>query len=282
MTLSADPLKQMVTKTSEIISRIILVFSVFAWQLKVSNPIVPRLHGLPKVHKIPLKMRPIVSNISAPTYKVAKWLVKTFNGLNSSEGRYVKNSNDFVEKIKDVRIGDDEIMVSFDIVSLYPNVPLPAAIESIVNWLRTTNTTESQQSVLADATRVCMYQNQFQFRNKFYKLRKGTSNGNPLSCFVSNVFMCRFEEELIHILPKVWWRFVDDVFTIVKKSQVNDLLKAINETSYSSIRFTCEVESDGKLPFLDLMLTRTQHGSIDVNVYRKPTATARFITSESF
>lgn len=47
------------------------------------------------------------------------------------------------------------------------------------------------------------------------------------------------------------------------------------------VKFTCEVEENGVLPFLDLLLKRKPDGTIDVSVYRKPTATNRFITSES-
>lgn len=84
------------------------------------------------------------------------------------------------------------------------------------------------------------------------------------------------------LLPRVWWRFLDHIFAIVKRSQIDDLLKILNGAKYESIKFTCEEESNGKLQFLDLMLTRTLTGSIDVSVFRKPTATSRFITRESF
>lgn len=282
MELNANPMNRMITNTKAIIARVALVFDIFVWHLSVSNPTIPKLHGLPKIHKVPLKMRPIVSNISAPTYKLAKWLVKKFNEFDPPKGKYVKNSMDFINKIKDVKIGDDEIMVSFDVVSLYPNVPIPEAIKSIANWLQTTTLSILQRSTLVDATSHCMYQNQFQYRNKFYKLRHGTAMGNPLSCFVSNTFMCQLENELEDRLPRVWWRYVDDVFAIIKKSEADNLLKVLNGDKYKSIRFTCEQESDGKLPFLDLMLRRTNTGSIDVTVYRKPTATKRFITKESY
>lgn len=240
------------------------------------------MHGLPKIHKTPLKMRPIVSNISAPTYKLAKWLVRKFSEFDPPKGKFVKNSMDFVKRLKNVKVEKDEVMISFDVVSLYPSVPIPEAIQNVSDWLRTTNITDTQKNTLVDATRVCMQQNQFRFRNKFYKLRRGTSMGNPLSCFVSNIFMCNFENELGVALPRVWWRFVDDVFAIVKKSEIDNILKTLNGTKYTSIKFTHEEESEGKLPFLDLMLTRTPTGFIDVTVYRKPTATSRFITRESY
>lgn len=281
MELNVNPINRMLTSAKAIIAKIVLVFNLFTWQLSVSNPTIPKLHGLPKIHKVPLKMRPIVSNISAPTYKLAKWLVKKFTEFDPPKGKFVKNAMDFAKKIKNIKIEEDEIMVSFDIVSLYPNIPLPEAIQAISDWLQSANITDLEKSTLIDATRVCMYQNQFQFRNKFYKLRKGTSMGNPLLCFVSNAFMCHFETKLGNALPRVWWRFVDDVFAIIKKSEVENFLKLLNNTEYNSIKFTCEEESNGKLPFLDLMLSRTPTGSIDITVFRKPTSTHRDSSHES-
>lgn len=59
MTLITNPLNRMVINAKEVIARVVLAFNVFAWQLNVSNPTIPKLHGLPKIHKIILKMRPL-------------------------------------------------------------------------------------------------------------------------------------------------------------------------------------------------------------------------------
>lgn len=39
-----------------------------------SEPLVPRIYGLPKIHKEGILLRPIVSAISSPTYALAKYL----------------------------------------------------------------------------------------------------------------------------------------------------------------------------------------------------------------
>lgn len=93
--------------------------------------------------------------------------------------------------------------------------------------------------------------------------------------------MCMFETEMGSLLPKIWYRYVDDVFAIIKKSQVDEFLKLLNGSKYKSIKFTCEMDENRKLPFLDLLLTRKSDGTIDVSVYRKATATDRFISNES-
>ena len=38
------------------------------------NGVTPRIYGIPKLHKIGIPLRPIVSNITAPTYKLSKML----------------------------------------------------------------------------------------------------------------------------------------------------------------------------------------------------------------
>lgn len=103
-----------------------------AEKLLVHNPKIPRLHCLLKEHK-PVNdtspnMRPIGDNIDAPNSKVAKWLLKRFQDLPKPFSFSVKNSMDFVEKLKDVVIYEDEIMVVFKVTSLYPNVPIEKSI----------------------------------------------------------------------------------------------------------------------------------------------------------
>jgi len=81
------------------------------------------------------------------------------------------------------------------------------------------------------------------------------------------------------VLPRFWRRYVDDVCAIVRKDQVQNVLQVLN-SRYESIKFTCEIEKDGKLPFLDLELQR-ERNKIEIGTYHKPTSTIRTITSDS-
>ena len=53
----------------------------------------------------------------------------------------------------------------------------------------------------------------------------------------------------------------------------------------NNIQFTVEKESDGQLPFLDILLTREEGGSItytcSTSVYRKTTHTDHYLNFES-
>ena len=103
-----------------------------------SNP--GRFYGMAKVHKVKpdepdkvgaLPLRPIVSNIGTATHKVARYLCELLSPLGKSNYT-VDSTKEFVEKIKTLRIPNDHVMISFDVVSLFTNVPLNRTIEIIL------------------------------------------------------------------------------------------------------------------------------------------------------
>lgn len=56
-------------------------------QLRPQNPTSPKIYGLPKIHKPDWPLRPIVSQIDSPTYKLASHLSSVlldFTGKSSS------------------------------------------------------------------------------------------------------------------------------------------------------------------------------------------------------
>ena len=66
----------------------------------------------------------------------------------------------------------------------------------------------------------------------------------------------------------MWFRFIDDVFSIVKRIQIEELLSHLNK-QHERIKFTVEIEQNGRLPFMDLLLQRRDDGSLGTNVYKK-------------
>lgn len=124
--------------------------------MKVNCPQVGSLYGLPKIHKPGGgdKMRPINSNIGTPTYLLAK-------------GWTVRNAMDLSKDLKDMKIIDDEVLVSFDIESFFPSVPVPEALEMVEAWLDTqTSLNHMIPEAYFDLTQVCMYQSFFKFRGQ--------------------------------------------------------------------------------------------------------------------
>lgn len=57
----------MVKSANKIIAKVNEVFKIPKLVLSISNPIVPRIYGLPKIHKLGNKMRSISPDIDAPS-----------------------------------------------------------------------------------------------------------------------------------------------------------------------------------------------------------------------
>ena len=79
----------------------------------------------------------------------------------------------------------------------------------------------------------------------------------------------------------IFYNYVDDTFAIFKQEgDVDDFLVTLNRL-HPALKFTFENEHDGKLPFLDILVERTELG-FETSVYRKPTFSGQYIRWESF
>ena len=189
--------------------------------------------------------------------------------------------------LADLRIGVDEVLVSFDVSSLFTNVPVDEAVQVIRDRLQqdemlADRTTLSPDKV-ADLLEMCLKSTYFSYGGDFFEQREGAAMGSPVSAVVADLYMEFFEELALRTAPtkpRLWKRYVDDTCCIVKKGTVEELLTHLNSVR-PSIRFTVEVEKDGRLPFLDTLLQRRDDGSLDVTVYRKPTHTDRYLDFHS-
>ena len=98
---------------------------------------IGRAHGLPKIHKqfnnIP-SFRPIVDTTNTPHYNVGKYLANLLNSLTQNDF-VVKDSFEAVNKIHNI---PSELFncgyryYSFDVTSLFTNVPLSKTINIIL------------------------------------------------------------------------------------------------------------------------------------------------------
>ena len=82
------------------------------------------------------------------------------------------------------------------------------------------------------------------------------------------------------VKPRLWKRYVDDVFSILKKVCTEGLLAHVNSID-DQITFTIEREVNGKLPFLDVSVRREDGGLLRTSVYRKPTHTDQLLKFDS-
>ncbi|XP_018372103.1 PREDICTED: uncharacterized protein LOC108766985 [Trachymyrmex cornetzi] len=190
--------------------------------LKPTNPLPPRLYGLPKVHKPDIPFRPIVSAIRSPTYSLSRFLAQTLQPLTGKTESHITNSTDFIRKIQKIQLHPTDLLVSFDVESLFTQVP----IKDTLNIIKASHKVPSDLIPLIEH---CLTTTYFSYNNQFYEQTSGAAMGSPISPVIANIFMEHFEKETLGKTPKkpeVWFRYVDDTFVIWRHGRA-ELLPAI-------------------------------------------------------
>ncbi len=125
----------------------------------------------------------------------------------------------------------------------------------------------------------------FTFNGRIYQQIDGVAMGSPLGPLFANIVMSFHEKSWLHNCPStfkplLYRRYVDDCFLLFKSSDhVPRFLNYVNR-QHPNISFTSELERDGKLPFLDVEVTRS-NGKFSTSIYRKPTFTGFFTNFHS-
>ena len=155
-------------------------------------------------------------------------------------------------------------MVSFDVKSLFTNIPLSFTLNLILESIYVDNSTEwngLNKSRLLKLLSWSTKNTTFQFNNKFYKQLDGVAMGSPIGPLLADVMMNyvidkAIERTPLDYQPKFCCRYVDDCFaTFTHTSSIDVFLRNLNSV-HSQIQFTKEVESHNSLAFLDVLIEK--------------------------
>ena len=229
-----------------------------------------RFYGLPKIHKANCPMQPIVSACERSTYNLAKYLTKILKVYIGHTSSFVKDSKDLMDKLK---LQDNEELFSFDISALFTSIPVDQALDIINQLIISYQTDMEIKSKVGKAwyevadhldredvmllLKIVLNNCVFSSRGQSYKQLHGAAMASPCSPVVANIYMEYFEKRAsgpelpMSFTIDTWFRYVDDVLTIVKKGTRDSLLNHLNSID-PNIKFPIEPPNGkGAIPFLD-------------------------------
>lgn len=128
--LSKNPINSIMNLVTKAIKTSSLEPSLQQWLIP-HTPQTPKIYGQPIIHKLGVPLRPIVSAIGPPTHALGRYLSSKLKRYVVSSPSYIKDSVDFILKTKDIQVDDQDILVIFDILSLFTKIPVPEAIDLI-------------------------------------------------------------------------------------------------------------------------------------------------------
>ena len=117
------------------------------------------------------------------------------------------------------------------------------------------------EEVLKKLISLCVCDNTFVFNGKVYSQIDGVAMGSSLGPVLANIWMCHLEEEYIFsngnvTLPSFYRRYVDDTFCLFKSYEEISSFHIFLNSIHNSTKFDLELELDGKLSFLDTVVSR--------------------------
>ncbi|XP_039303541.1 uncharacterized protein LOC105205165 [Solenopsis invicta] len=197
----------------------------------------PRFYGLPKIYKESVPFCPIISNIGRPSYQLARYFTKPLQKLTGHNGSHIKNSIDFVNKITKIKTTTNDILVSFDAVSLFTNVPVHDTLDIIKK-------SDKLPANFVPLIEHCLTSTYFQFQEEFFEQTSGVAMGYPVLPIIANIFMEHLEDKILKNAP-------------LKPSTWTDT--AVSEPTFL----------DEKLQHLNQTLTRNGYNSKNINQITK-------------
>ena len=282
--IRSNPVEKLKTKINQIVDSVNAVQDQIHLDRLTGHFSPGYIYGNPKIHKDSENppLRPIISQVGTPTYKLAKKLNEIIIEYLPQE-HSIKNREELLQILRTSR--PEGILASLDVESLFTNVPIDATIDIILQNTYNHDTRpppKIPRKSLETLLRVCTTEAPFQhIDGSLYRQKEGVAMGSPLGPTFANFYMANVEKEVLQnevLRPAIYTRYVDDIFVVVRDEEhLKQLQSSLQEKSV--LNFTYEI-GNNKLPFLDVLI-ETSDDKYNTSVYVKKTNTGECLNYKS-
>lgn len=258
------------------------------------TPKLPKLYGLPKIHKPNNPMRPIVSQIDSPAYYLNKYLDYLLTTAEKSIPNLLQDTTKFLQIISALGpLPTNSILFTIDVTSLYTVLPHALVInyveefytETLKDWMQyTPDIKPIPGENLKQIINIILQQTFFQFNDNNYIQNYGITMGAPASVKLANITLYKHLQKILHnyphTLPTIQLRLIDDIFGIWPDTEesLKNWVTFLND-SHTTIKFTTEL-SPKEIPFLDT-LVYIENNKLKTKLYKKPTDNKQYLHFDS-
>lgn len=262
-----------------------------------TKPPRPRyFYLLPKIHKetkdwtvpnrIP-KGRPIISDCGSESYGSAQLINHYLNPLATKHPSYIKDTNDFLEKVTTHTVTEDSLLFTMDVESLFTNIETSMGLEAIRECFFE-NPDHLDDSIL-ELLQINLERNDFIFDSKWFLQTKGMAMGKRFSPAYANIYMAKWEKECFqksNQLPEAYYRYLDDIWGIWNHSWEDlERFTTILNNHHPSIKVKLTWDRK-QIIFLDTVIFKGENflktGKLDSKIYFKTTDSHQFLHKHSF
>ncbi|CAD6225722.1 GSCOCG00011855001-RA-CDS, partial [Cotesia congregata] len=137
--------------------------------LQSNYTLAPRIYGLRKTHKPTCKLRPVVSCVQSPSYKLSRFVHEILTPVVEKFRFNLQNSFQFVEFSKTVELENDYRLISLDVVSLFTNIRKDLVLKVInETWDNIKHLVKVPKDKLIKLVEFCFETSYFSFGGTLY------------------------------------------------------------------------------------------------------------------
>ena len=249
----------------------------YKWIIREEKWKPMKFYLLAKVHKQPIKGRPIVPSMTWITHHLSEWLSNQLNPLLNNLEWVLKDSNDLLRKLHNLKIKNPKklALMTADVEVLYPSMDTTTGLQIMSDFLQEIGwENPRRQTLVIRAMEFVLTKGYIQFENRIFQQNNGAAMGSPMIPPYANIFMFMIERKCVekymsNCLLILYVRYIDDVFTICEQNTTltGSFIKEMNDLN-QNIKLVWTLP-DTKCDFLDISLELNQHG-IKTKVFQKP------------
>jgi hypothetical protein len=158
---------------------------------------LPRFYGIPKIHKNPVQMHPIVPCHKAMQNPATKYVSKVLKPVIEKLPYVIKGMKHMAIQLANIKLVPNRrfFLVGFDLVAFYTNVNVDYCIKACQQYYKEVcQPTLHEQVIFRQAINLSFKILLFEFNGKFYRQRKGITMGVASSPDGANIFASVQEE----------------------------------------------------------------------------------------
>ena len=120
--------------------------------------------------------RSVISNCGSPMKKVSEFLDHHFKPIMQGVLSYIKDTVDFLKNVQNMgKIPQDSILVTADVVGLYPNIPHNAGLKALKDTLDCRQNKKMPTNMLVKMAEFALTNNYFDLGQRVFHQISGTA-----------------------------------------------------------------------------------------------------------
>lgn len=254
--------------------------------------LTPKIHKDPSKWSVPNKMppgRPIISDCGSDTYKVSEFIDLHLAPLATKHPSFVKDTPDFLNKISNLKIPKDSLLITIDVDSLYTNINNEDGLKTVKNIFKDNPSQDRPDEEVLELLKICLENNDFIFNKEWFLQIFGTAMGRKFAPNYANLFMAQWEKEALAkctLKPDCYFRFLDDIFAVWSHSEEEfwNFFNTLNN-HHPTIKLKATIHRQS-VDFLDVTVYKGPNfeskSQLDTKVYFKPTDSHQLLHKNSF